>query len=117
VKEDRKNLFVRETILKAWEAQLDSLKKARANYVKAGKEAQSISESLEKKKQDPKVKPEVVSQLSSKSMAANDKRDKLDDTYKSTLDATNEKMDNYYSQEQPKLLSEYQQLKKIALTL
>jgi len=112
VKEDRKNLFVRETILKAWEAQLDSLKKARANYVKAGKEAQSISESLEKKKQDPKVKPEVVSQLSSKSMAANDKRDKLDDTYKSTLDATNEKMDNYYSQEQPKLLSEYQQFEE-----
>jgi len=101
-----------DQILKNWDAQLELLKKARANYVKAGKDAQSLSENLEKKKQDPKIKPEVVSQLSSKSMAANDKRDNLDNTYKQVLDETNGKMDTYYSQEQPKLLNEYQQFEE-----
>jgi hypothetical protein len=96
-----------ETLEKSWITQLDALKKARANYVRLGKEAQAMGENLEKKKQDPKTKPETVSQLSSKTMAAAEKRDQAEEQYKSILDATNAKMETYYATEQPKLIEEY----------
>jgi len=97
-----------ESLEKGWDSQLNELKKARTNYVKLGKEAQAMAENLEKKKQDPKTKPEVVSQLSSKTMSAAEKRDNADNQYKNVLDTTNQKMETYYSREQPDFLNKYQ---------
>jgi len=101
-----------EVLEKGWENQLDALKKARSNYVKLGKEAQSMAENLEKKKQDPKTKPDVVSQLSSKTQQAAEKRDQSDEAYRNVLEQTNAKMEQYYTQEQPSLLAQYQEFEQ-----
>ena len=71
-----------------------------------------MSETLEKKKSDPKTKPEVVSQFESKSASAAEKRDQADSQYKSVLDATNDKMEQYYSTEQPRILAQYQEFEE-----
>jgi len=101
-----------ESTEKVWNTQLEALKKARANYVKLGKEAQSLTEALEKKKLDPKIKPDAISQMQSKTSAAIEKRDQADNQYKTVLEETNGKMETYYSSDQPQVLSQYQEFEE-----
>ncbi|GAM25109.1 hypothetical protein SAMD00019534_082840 [Acytostelium subglobosum LB1] len=95
-------------LTKDMKTQLDSLTKAKQNYHKLSKEAELAQTSLTKGQADPKMKQDKVSQLSTKASQASEKANQSDQEYRDCLSATNSKQNEYYTNEMPALLKEFQ---------
>ncbi|EGG18446.1 hypothetical protein DFA_03940 [Cavenderia fasciculata] len=98
-----------QKLTKDMKTQLDTLTKAKLNYHKLSKDAEMAQTALTKGQADPKMKQDKVSQLSIKSTQAAEKANQADQEYRDCLTVTNTKQHEYYMNEMPTLLTEFQQ--------
>ncbi|GAM21883.1 hypothetical protein SAMD00019534_050580, partial [Acytostelium subglobosum LB1] len=97
-----------QKLTKDMKTQLDLLTKAKMNYHKLSKEAELAQTTLTKGQADPKMKQDKVSQLSVKATQASEKANQADQEYRECLSVTNSKQNDYYANEMPLLLKEFQ---------
>ncbi|EFA85233.1 hypothetical protein PPL_02233 [Heterostelium album PN500] len=97
-----------QKLTKDMKTQLDLLTKAKMNYHKLSKEAELAQTTLTKGQADPKMKQDKVSQLSTKASQASEKSNQADQEYRECLNVTNVKQNEYYMNEMPNLLKEFQ---------
>ncbi|KYR00589.1 hypothetical protein DLAC_02608 [Tieghemostelium lacteum] len=95
-------------LTKDMKTQLDLCTKAKVNYHKLSKEAELAQIALTKGQADPKMKQDKVSQLSSKSTQASEKANQADNEYRDILGTTNNKQNEFYNTDSPKILKEFQ---------
>eukprot|EP01112_Ceratiomyxa_fruticulosa_P009632 TRINITY_DN251_c1_g1_i1.p1 TRINITY_DN251_c1_g1~~TRINITY_DN251_c1_g1_i1.p1 ORF type:complete len:510 (-),score=131.49 TRINITY_DN251_c1_g1_i1:132-1661(-) len=101
-----------QRLTKDWKTQQEVLIKAKQNYHKLAKEAEGAHAAHRKAQSDPKSKPEKIAELDKKARGATDKSTIADQEYNETLKATNTKQHEFYTNEMPTLLIEFQRFEE-----
>jgi len=102
-------------LTKEMKIQLESLSKAKANYIKLSKEAESAAAAVSKG-QSESAQQKKLAVLQQKAQQASEKASGADLEYKEALKTTNSKQSDFYTTEMPNLLNEFQQFEEERIT-
>lgn len=99
-------------LTKAMKATLENLQKSRQKYITLSKEAEVAEAIHTKGKGDLTMKPSQLAKLAAKSQQSSERAADADNEYQTTLTQTNQKQAEYYTSQQPALLSKFQQFEE-----
>jgi len=110
----RKGLYTEGTSLNnEYQKQVDDLKKSKANYEKASKEAEIAQKTLDAAKVDGITKAKDLPKFEREATKKQQTAQSLDETYKKKVEETNNFLESYYTEKMPKILSEFERLETV----